>query len=356
MTSDNKPLEELPTPRYSKEECEKIVQYLMSVKSDLIRGFLASHNILVSGKKQELRERVEQCLKDEELEYKDLVNFIDTVAPCGKQHIILYEGPESQAKKWKTDGYVNKVLKEKGLSEYLNARLPLILPEVLTISSITYKPGEELKVYAVERRDDTDRREDLDKEETIGNEKIEFRAYAPQVTRGVVIFTWDFLGNTAMLQISQLPSGSAYEGKEEKFAGLINGCLDMNQFEKIDIRRAVKKLNQLEAEDKPEARSHSIGYHSPGGRKLDIKSPSLSQSVLGESAWDHGLGEIRKGSIGHSGNFYWLESSQSPVDHNPLEGEVHTIIVGSKSRINFTTPNRKEDIEYVLSRVRALSK
>jgi hypothetical protein len=353
MTSDNIPLKELSRQAYSKEECEKIVQYLMALKGDLIRKFLASRDIPASGTKPELRERIEQCLNEGELNYKDIVNFIDTLAPCGKQHIILYEGPESQVKKWKSDEHVNKVLKEKGFSKYLNARLPLILPEVLTISSIVYKPGQELKIYAVERREYQERREEYDEEKTVNEEKVELRAYILQVVRGVIIFTWDLVANTAMLQISQLPSGSRYEKEEEKFAGLVKPCLDITQFEKIDIKRAVKKLNELEAQDKPEARSHIIGYRSPGGRAITAQSPTPHDSILGERALDHALGEIREESIGHIGNFYWLAASENSTNHNPLQQEVHTIIVGNKGRINFTTSNRDEDIKYVLSRVRA---
>jgi len=355
MTSDNLPLKELAHPGYSQEECEMVVQYLMALKSDLIREFLTNHKFDSSGTKPELRDRIETCLKDEKLKYEDIVNFIDTVAPCGKQHIILYEGSESLVKQWKKDEHINKTLKKNGLAKYLNARLPLILPEVLTISSITYKPGQELKISAVERREYTERVEEYDKEDkTTDGGEIELRAYLLQVSRGVIIFTWDLVANTATIQISQLPGSSGYEEKEGKFAGLINSFLDIMQFEKIDLRRAITKLNELEEAGKPEARSHGIGYKSPGGRMFTVQSPTCHDSTLGESGLDRPLCDIRAKTIGHIGNFYWLEASACPVDHNPLQEDVHTIIIGDKSRINFTTPNKAEEINYVLSRVREL--
>ncbi|MDI6733017.1 MAG: hypothetical protein QME51_02500 [Planctomycetota bacterium] len=354
MIPDNTPIKTLPHPDYSKEEREKIVDYLMALRTGFIREFMASHNIRAYGTKDELHTLVEDCLKDGTLKYGDVVNFIDTVAPGGKQHVFLYQGPEGLVKKWKTAESVNKMLKESGFSKYLNARLALILPEKLALSSLVYKEGEELKISAVERRDYTERREEYDGEKTIEAGKIELRAYLHLVTRGIVIFTWDLVDNTAILQISQLPSGSAYEEEEEKFAGLVNPCLDITGFEKIDMRRAIKKLNELEAQGKPEARSHRIDYRSPGGRTCTFQSSSCRDSILGESEVDDGIGKIRKGSVGRLGNFYWLDSSKCSVDHNPLEGEIHTIMVGDKNRINFTTPNRDEDIKYVLSRVRAL--
>ena len=198
---------------------------------------------------------------------------------------------------------------------------------------------------------------EYDKEDkTTDGEKIELRAYIPMVARGVTIFTWDLVANTAMLQVSQLESGSEYEEKEKKFAGLINSFLDITRFEKIDIKPAIKKLNVLEEKGKPEARSHGIGYRSPGGMKCAFQSPTYRDSILGESGLSRALCEIREKTIGHIGNFYWLDAAKAPVDHNPLQDEVHTIIVGDKSRINFTKHNRDEDIKHVISRVRTLSK
>ncbi|MBI4712204.1 MAG: SAP domain-containing protein [Planctomycetes bacterium] len=72
MTTDNVLLEELKPPAYTKEEREKIVQYLMDLRTGLIREFLKVHNINTSGTKPELRERIEQCFEDEELKYNRL--------------------------------------------------------------------------------------------------------------------------------------------------------------------------------------------------------------------------------------------------------------------------------------------
>jgi hypothetical protein len=66
------------------------------------------------------------------------------------------------------------------------------------------------------------------------------------------------------------------------------------------------------------------------------------------------MDSVRKNGIGHLGNFYWL-ARKMKSDANPLSGEVHVIIVGAGSRINFTTPNTEDVVRYVLDRVRALS-
>jgi hypothetical protein len=171
-----------------------------------------------------------------------------------------------------------------------------------------------------------------------------------------MIFTWNLISNNATLQISQLPTGSKYEEEEIKFAELINPWLNLNSFTKLDLRRVIKKLHELEANGIPEARSHGLSYLSQGGRRITAQSPTPQDSIFGEQEVDIALKSIRDRGVGNIGNFYWLPKSINSANGNPLEREVHTIIVGNKSRINFTTPNKKEDIEYVLSRVRILSR
>jgi len=347
---------ELHTPKYTEEEKGKIVQYLMELRGDIIRKFLSLHNLAKSGNKAELRERIIEHIDNGELKYKDLVHFVDEQAPLRKQHIFMYDGPESEVDKWRKKEYVENILKKNKVLKYLNARLPLILPKELTISSLRYTEARELVIYGVERRDYWERNSDYDRKERRENEEIELRAYLHQVTRGTIIFQWNLLSNTAILQISQLPSGSKYELVEERFANLISPWLNLKLFQKINLRQVIKKLHELEEAGTPVARSHSIGYKTLRGRTILAQSPTSQDSVLGESEVDAAMRGVRRRATGHIGNFYWLPSTTTSDNSNPLTKEVHTIIIGNKSRINFTTPNRKEDIEYVLSRVRTLSK
>lgn len=356
MNLDKQTLKELPSPKYSEEEREKVIQYFMNLKGDVVREFLVSNELPKSGTKPELRKRIKGYLDEGTFEYKDLVNFLDTVTPWGKQHVFLYNGPETDVAKWRNDNYINDLIKKNKLSEYLNVRLPLILPKTLTLTSIEYITGRKLRIYAVERREHWERKQEYDERKIRENLEIELRAYLHQVTRGVIVFRWNLVSNTAVLQISQLPSGSKYEEVEERVAELIKPWFNLKIFQKLDLRPAIRKLHELEETGNPEARSHSIDYRTLGGRVVSARSPTPRDSVLGEPVVNSALSGIRKQGVGHIGNFYWLPSSVNPANGSPLEREVHTIIVGNKSRINFTTPNKNEDIEYVLSRVRVLSK
>lgn len=349
-------LKEITPPEYSKEEREKIIQYFMNLKGDLIRDFLTSYDLPKSGTKPKLIEHIQEYLDDGIFEYKDLVNFLDTIVPWGKQHVFLYYGPESEVEKWRDEEYCYKVIKENKLSQYLNTRIPLILPKSITISSIEYIPSRQLKIYSVESREYWQRKKELDKIIKQKNEEIELRAYLHLVTRGIIIFKWDLISNSATLQISQLPSGSKYEEVEERFGQLIESVLNFKLFQKIDLRPVIKKLHELEDIGNKETRSHGIDYRTLGGRIISARSSTPRDSVLGEQAVDDALSNISKRGVGHIGNFYWLPSSMNKKKGNTLENEVHTIIVGNKGRINFPTHNKKGDIEYVLSRMRSISK
>ncbi len=137
---------------------------------------------------------------------------------------------------------------------------------------------------------------------------------------------------------------------------MLEGVLELTQFQKIDIGHVINKLHELEDSGTAETRSHGIGFRSMGGRTILAQSPSLRDSVLGELEVDTALRGIRKRSVGHIGNLYWLPANPSVIDGNAIVKEVRTVLIGNKKRINFPTPNTREVIEYALSRVRALSK
>lgn len=356
MNLDEETLREPPSPEYSEEERERIVQYLMSLTKNLIQKFLERNDIPKSGTKQELRKRIKRHLGEGTLNYKDLVNFLDTVAPCGKQHMYLYYGPESDIENWRDGGYVGSILDENGFSKCLNSRIPLILPKELTLASIEHRPNNELVLYAVEGREYRERKKEFDETKTVEDEEIELRAYVRQVARGVIIFKWDLVSNDAILQISQLPRGSKYEKVEEIFADMIRPFLDLSKFQKMDLKPVITKLHELEVAGNPDARPHGVSYRSLGGRRVSVESATPRDSVSGEATVDDAFGNIRRQGVGHLGNFYWLPMSVNNANGNPLLKEVHASIVGNKDRINFHTPNREEDLKYVLSRIRALSR
>jgi hypothetical protein len=337
---------------FTRDERELIVADLLALKKTLIGEFLSRHDIPKSGTKEEIRSRIEETLDEGTLALRGLVQFLDEVIPWGKQHVYLYSGPKASIADWRNADWLASRLKKHRMGKYLNASLPLVLPEKMSLSSILHDGGR-LRVTAIKRRDWYERDPEYDQStSTDDGEDVELRAYVHRVTRSLVAFEWDLTANNAMLQISQLPSRFDYAQVAEEFFKLIASWLDIEKFSLLDMRVPIKKLHEREEAGKGETRSHGINYRTLQGRRFEGKSASPSDPLLGDAVIDAALGAVRKSSVGHLGNFYWLPANGKDSNPNPLGAEVHVIIVGSKNRINFPTPNGEKAIRHVLSRIR----
>jgi hypothetical protein len=345
----------LVPPEYTDEERERIVTYLLALKKSQIQAFLDASGLAKTGTKIKLRKQIENCLEDGSLTYPAIVEYLDTVIPWGKQHVFLYNGLTGPIDNWKNATWLAEHLKKHGVSKYLNARLPLILPPSLRLSSIQHS-STVLRVTAIERREWWERNPEYDKQEkTDAGQKIALRAFIHHVARGLIAFEWNLIANTAFLQISQLPSGYHYEEAAASLTTLVKNWLDLTRFTQVDIRPAIKRLHELEEASTPEARSHGIDYCTLEGRRLSARSASARDSVLGEPVIDNAMSSVRQQGVGRNGNFYWLPATGDSATSNHLEDEVHIVLMGDRFRINFAKPNTEEVVRHVLARVRALS-
>lgn len=345
----------LPPPEFSADEQTQIVTDLLALKKTQIGEFLARVEIPRSGTKEAIRGRIESALETGAISLAQVVLFLDEVIPWGKQHVILYKGPQSSIANWKKADWVSQVLRDHRLAKYLNAALPLALPDKMKVSSVLHD-GRRLRVTAIKKREWWERNPEYDEASaTREGDAIELRAFVHRVTRSLVAFEWDLNANTGFLQISQLPTGFRYDTVAQEFFDLVSAWLDINTFSIVDLRPAINKLQELEGTKTPEARSHDTKYRSLEGRVFGVRSPSPADSVLGEAPLDAALAVARKDGVGHLGNFYWLPTHATNPVVNPLEDEVHVIVVGASNRINFPTPNVEQDVRYVLSRMRSHS-
>lgn len=350
------PIRLLKPPEYTAEEREALIDFVLALRKSHIRDFLKLVELPVSGTKPDLRERLQEALKNGGLALERLVAFLDTVAPWGKQHVFLYDGPRFDLRRWKEPGHVQGLLKEHRLGKLFNARLALVLPAKLTLSSVTHTDGK-LRVTAIQKRDYSERAPQYDDEQkSPDGKRITRRAYVHHLTRTLAAFEWDLNANAAMLQITQLQRDGDYEEIAEELSRLVAPWLDIKHFGALDVRPAIRELHKLEGIKQPEARSHGIQYRSLGGRRVAAHSPSPRDSVLGEEHIDRAMERVGKKSVGHLGNFYWKAGNHAGPVSNPLRADVHVIIVGAKSRVNFPTPNTEDVVRYVLHRVRALSR
>lgn len=340
---------------YTKEEQALIVTDLLTLKKQQIGEFLATVGLPRSGTKEEIRSRIEEALDEGSLTVPQIVEFLDGVIPWGKQHVYLFKGPTSSIADWRKQPWVSKLLKKHKLLKYLNASLPLVLPDKMKVSSIQHD-SHRLRITAIKRRDWWERDSDYDDSTTTDDgEGVELRAFVHRVTRSLVAFEWDLIANNAFLQISQLPTGFDYDDVAEEFFELIANWLDRSLFTLCDLRPAISHFHAQEESGTAETRSHGIDYRTLQGRRFGGKSASSADPLLGEASIDAALSAIRAAGIGHIGNFYWLPENGMGAATCPVDSEIHVVLVGYRNRINFPTPNDEETVRYVLSRVRSHS-
>lgn len=327
------------------------------LRKDDLASFLRSKELpRRSGTKEDLQERIEEAISDEELSYTDLVELLDTIEPWDKQHVYLFDGPVgADLSMWRDTHRFEARLKQHRVAKTLGKTLPLALPAKLTITNIVHVAGKRLRVTAVERRDATERDEDRDPEDRVDDgTRVEFRAYVHFTTRGIIAFEWDLVANTAMLQISQLPTRFTYEDARRRFAETVEKWLDMTRFSPVDLSKSIRKFYDDAKESADGITSSGIDWATAQGRRLSGRSASSKQALLGEEgALDDSLENMRRnGAFGHAGNFFFSPAEPvSPAD--PLQERVHAhILAGDHQRVNFPTANTEEALRHVLQRIR----
>jgi hypothetical protein len=158
------------------------------------------------------------------------------------------------------------------------------------------------------------------------------------------------LGLLANGNTPQLPHGTEYSTIADEFFELTQDWIDRSLFTEMDLRRPIAKLHELEESGLGEIRSQTINYRTMQGRRIEAKSATMADPLLGEQPIDTMLKAVRKTGVGPIGNFYWMPADNN---RNPLTSDVHVIVVGAQNRINFPTPNDEPSVRYVLSRIRS---
>ncbi len=332
-----------------------MLTFLLTLRLDRVRDFLGRHDLPKYGNRADLRERLEENLANGAITIVDLVDFLDEVEPWSKQHVFLYDGGDDLVEGWRNADAVRARLAAANVAALLDERLPLALPEEPTLSSVSVEQGRFVTITAVERREYRERDASRDRGEVDADGRVvELRAYVHVVTRGLLIFRWDLLTNTAALHITQGGSYYKYDEAEQGFARLVQPFLALDRFGHTNLHGLIRRLHELEQRGAPEARIHRLGYRSRGGRNIEAASPTFRDSVTGEAGIDEALTAIAGGSTGRLGNFYWLAGVNPNGNANPLPGDLHLIVVANDSRVNFMVPSSREAVTYVLQRIRAL--
>lgn len=341
--------------RYSEAEISNLIDFVMALKKKALKPLMMELGLKVSGTKPEFREQISSGIKTGSIEVKKLISFLNEQAPLSKQHVYLFDGVANRSRFRKTDYLKGRLVNHK-LEGLYNSSRSLLLPEVLTLSTIRHST-DKLTVYANMGKSYLERDSELDEQgELEDGSDVEWRAYRRHIERISVIFRWDLINNNASLHITQLPSRMVYENVRDAFFDLVRPWLPaIDNFAIIDTQKAIKNLHKLHAGKQGETDSHKIGYRTPGGIDVTANSSSVNTSLHDSKLVEDSMGDIRDGDnvTGRVANIWFLTQHDTPhLKSNPLQQKTRVEIIGYHKRINFPSPQPQEVINYVLGRIR----
>lgn len=325
---------------FSDGELEQLIEYVFGHRKFPIQGFLKKYGLAKTGKKDELQDRIQEALDDGTISPEELVGFLDHIEGWGNQHIYLYTSPPGEQKAWKKEATAKKRLKDAGAADLFNQRRPLILPDEPTLSTVEWSSGHVRFVW-VEKREWEMRLNEEDVEE----DGILYKAYLPQLSRGITTFDWNLLTGDAALMIQRLPSGEkygeikiAYEAEIEKFVKLID-------FTPVKVRRAIRKLEKA-----AEALNRQVDHETQAGGKASFTSKSRKTDAYEDKDLKKSRAALGGQTVSVLGNFYFLPKA------NKLERNIHVKVYSTDQRIGIFGECTEEEVAYVLSRIRQHSK
>lgn len=326
---------------------------MLALHNDRIKDrFKAAGIRPIGDTKEAFEHNLSGALERGDVEYAQLVSWLDEVDPWRKQQVFLYGGRVQGVGNWRDIGHLRGRLAGTAHAACLNATVPVVLPAALTIASIRHTPAG-LSVLGYVRREHRLREPDMDTEEVQPDgRKIIWHAFHEFMVRTAVVFEWDFLTNSAMVRITQLPATESYEEARDALFSSIRGWFNVvHEFPVLSLRRSIGALHKHEASGGTEVQAYLMAYDTAGGRHFEGRGGSGDQPFLGEAVSDDAMQRVRDAGVGRSGNFHWL-----PGKGRPITNRVHALINAHANRVRFYVDLDEVSIRYVLARIRHYSR
>ena len=326
--------------KFTADEIDQLVEYVFGHRKLPIQGLLEEQGLTKSGKKAELRERLEDALVDRQITPDKLVDLLDHVEGWGNQHVYLYISSPSEQKAWKKEKEVRERLANHKVEKLFNRRRPLILPKKPTLSSIEWSTGH-VRLVWVEKREWEQRLE----EEDVVEDGIFYKAYKPQVSRGITKLDWNLLTGEAALMIQRLPSGEKYDEIRVAYEAEIEKFVKISDFTRVRSRRAIRKL-----EDAKEVLNRQVEHETQGGGKAAFTSKGRKTDAYADKDLKKSREALGGQTMSVLGNFYFLPKA------NKLERNIHVKVYSKDQRVGIFGECTEQEVTYVLSRIRQHSK
>jgi hypothetical protein len=338
------------------EELDALVSHLLALRLDFVQGLLRSNRIRYSGlRKAELRDRVREALDDGRLTPEAVVRFLDDAEPGGKQHVFIVRPPRRLNDDWRDAGATrDRLSRRRTLRPLLEAALPVLMPDELTLSAIRLGDGL-VEIVGVEARRYYERDETYDRA-TVSEEglPVELRGFVQHIARTIVALRWNTATRHAALHITQA-SGRGLERNHyrnvlARFGATVGDWLDMSEFDDVDLHKVIHALHERERTNTNVlTRSRRARWETVGGSEMEAISASVAASVFNDTKMTAAIGQVADADTGQSGNLFWL-----PVTGSPLTEELHVTIVAFDSRVHFMRPSTPTAVDHVIGQIRSL--
>jgi hypothetical protein len=335
------------TEMFSDEERQHLHKAFLALTNEQIRMLLRDADVRPIGdSKADFDRNLRAAITNGRVTYSNIVEWLDRFDPWRRQQVFLFGGREQGVGPWADQRFVRNCLVGHEQEACFNTRVPVVLPNDLKVSSIRHR-NDGLQIIAYIRREHRIRTQERDKFEVLENgDRIVYHAFHEFVVRTAVIFEWDFVANTAVIRITQLPSRENYEDVRDIFISALRGWFQVvDEFPLLDLRRAIGALHRHEAGGGREVQAYQMAYSTAGGRQVQGRGGSGHQPFLGEHSSDIALQAVRDAGVGRNGNFHWLPTGV-------LESRVHVFINAYANRVRFYVDLDEEKIRYVLGRIR----
>jgi hypothetical protein len=341
---------------YDDSEIDELVSHVMALRMDFIQDLLRAERISFTGlRKGELRERLRGALADGRLTVEQIVSFLDGVEPGGKQHVFLLRPSPAVNDAWRdADRARARLHRRRQVKAILDATLPLLMPDELTLSRILIAERA-VEITGVEARTYFERDEALD-QQTVTDDglPVELRAHVRHVARSRVTLRWNTATRHAALHITQATGRGLerdhYRKVLERFAAAVAPWLDLSTFHGVDLHRVIHQLH-----DRERRRSNALTVSRRGrwemldGSEMEAVSASMGASLFHDARLTAAIDQVADSASGQSGNLYWLARRGTP-----LSEDLHVTIVASDSRVHFMRPSARESVEHVIEQIRTL--
>lgn len=323
----------------STENQNWLIDELFGHKKEFINDFFlekGSRYGYSSYNKEQLKEKILESLQEGSFAVNDLIYLLDKIEEFGRQHIYLYQYNANLIDALKDQSFIRELLSEKGIEHVLNSSESLLFPERPTLVSVNHN-SDYLKFKWILINE----YHKYLREERTNSHIIKY--YKVIKTRDIRSFRIDLNTGWADLMIKKLHRGSKYRFIEEQLLQEINQFIDIRNLMPIQVKRAIKPLNESS-----EVRIRKEKMQTLGGCHIEFTSPSRGSDLRDETSVRTHRNNLGRTSSSSFGNYYWYSTAQ-------LEQETHVTIYGNDNRVGIHRQCYEKEVDYVLSRIRALA-